>query len=520
MSWFPTGADDGGQASLGIGDGFNSQLWQVLLASDIIPGTSPGYETCKTIYSYHPLGRKMVELPLEKTFSKDRKISFNSPSIFIEDELTHRFNKEWKRLGGLGGNTIIYRIAVLSRIYGVGSLLCGTKGEDPNTPLDYDTLHRQELYFSMLDPLNTAGSLVLQQDPTASDFLQPQAIQAAGKNLDRSRTAVIIHEQPIWIQWTDASFGFIGRSIFQRSLYPLKSFILSMVADNEIQKKLMLLIAKIKSPGSVLDKRALDFFGLRRSKLKESATGNVLSIGIEEAIETLNMTNVHESGNYSRNNIVRNIAAASGMPAMLLLDERIAEGFGEGSEDAKEISIYIDTIRNQLSGAFSFIDKIVMHRAWNKDWYKSIQSKYPEYQNISYENAFFQFCDAFQTEWPALYQVSESDQLEAESKKILTALRSYEILADGMDNKNKSSLLEWVYGQIKSSKFYNQGGIDFDPDSFQENAEKIERAIIESENEKQSDSLQDEDLQPFSNKSIASPNIDKDRINDYYKQAK
>ncbi len=501
MSWFPTGIDSGGQASLGIGDNGiqNSQLWDILLVDDIIPGSSPSYQACKTIYAYHPLGRKMVELPLEKAFSQERQISFNDPSIPIVDELVSRFRREWRKIGGIGGNTIIYRIGVLSRIYGVGSLLCGTVGQDPGEPLDWSTIHKQQLYFSMLDPLNTAGSLVLQQDPTAPDFLKPVAITAAGKNLDPSRTAVLIHEQPIWIEWTDSAFGFIGRSVFQRSLFPLKSYILSLIADNEIQRKLMLLIAKMKSPGSVADGRALNFFGLRRTKLKDSATGNVLSIGIEEDVEAIDLKNVDTAGTYARNNIIRNIAAASGMPAMLLLDERIADGFGEGSEDAKEISIYIDSIRQELSGIFGFMDKIVMRRAWNPDWYKhSIQSRYSEYAGIDYETAFYMWQDAFEASWPALYQPPESEQMEAEEKKVMVTMRVYETLAKDMDPANKTSLMEWVQDQLHNTRFFSKTDMAFDPETFEAYVQEQMQLMQQMQNAELQAVEQPDDDQPAS----------------------
>ncbi len=470
MSWFQTGADNGGHAVLGTGgdagSGFSSMLWQLLVADEIIPGTAPGYNTCKTVYSYHPLGRKMVELPLEKAFSQPRTITFSDPRVTIADELVRRYQKEWARIGGLGGNTIIFRVAVLSRIYGVGSLLCGTRDQDPNTPLELDTLHKQDLYFSMLDPLNTAGSLVLQQDPTAPDFLQPQQIWAAGKNLHRTRTAVLIHEQPIWIEWTDSAFGFIGRSVYQRALFPMRSYILSMVADNEIQRKLMLLIAKMKAPGSVLDKVALNMFGVRRRQLKDSATGNVLSIGENESIEAINLEHTDKGGTYSRNNIIRNIAAASGMPAILLLDERIADGFGEGKEDAKEIGIYIDGIRQSLQGAFNFMDNIVQRRAWNPEWYKTyVQSTYPEYKSVSYDAALYQWTDAFEASWPSLYQPTEAEQLESECKKVDEAIKVYEALSQDVDPENKAALMAWLQDIVHDTKLFSRTDIELDPDS-------------------------------------------------------
>ena len=487
MSFFPTGIDNSEQATLSTsgnaGAGFSSQLWNLMVVDDIIPGSPPGYQTCKTLYSYHPLGRKMVELPLEKAFSQVRKITLSDPKITIAEELVRRFEKEWTRLGGLGGNTIIFRIAVLSRIYGVGSLLCGTKGEDPEKPIDLETLHKQDLYFSMLDPLNTAGSLVLQQDPTAQDFLQPQQVWAAGKNLSPSRTCVLIHEQPIWIEWTDSAFGFIGRSVYQRALFPMRSYLLSMIADNEIQRKLMLLIAKMKSPGSILDKTALKFFGVRRQQLKDSSTGNVLSIGIEEAIESLNLEHTDKGGTYSRNNIIRNIAAASGMPAILLLDERLADGLSEGREDSKEISIYIDNVRNELRGIFAFLDKLVMRRAWNREWYATyVQNTYPEYRGLSYEAAFFQWSDAFDATWPALYQPSEAEQLESECKKVDQAIKVYQALAQDVDPANRAALMQWLQDIVHDTRLFSRTDVELDPDSLIEWSQQRQAEAVEASN--------------------------------------
>ena len=479
MSWFPTGISNGDAPATvdtsGYADGISSQLFNQLMKESVVPGTAPSYELCKTIYSYHPLGRKMVELPLEKAFSQERQITISDPLIPIADELIARHKREWNKLGGLGGNTIIYRIAVLSRIYGVGSLLCGTRGQNLDEELNFENIHKQDLFFSMLDPLNTAGSLVLNQDPTAPDFLQPRVITAAGKTLHPSRTAVLIHEQPIWIEWTDASFGFIGRSVYQRALFPLKSYIYSLMADNETLKKLMLLIAKMKAPGSVNDKRTLSFFGVRRSTLKQSATGNVLSIGIEESIESLNLEHVDKAGTYARNNAIRNIAAASGMPAILLLDERIADGFGEGSEDAKEISIYIDSVRQELSGMFDYLDKIVCSRAWNRDWYESqIQPQYAEYAGVDYETAFYQWQDAFEYSWPSLYQPAQPEVEDSENKKIAQSLEVFKTLGEGMDPVNKAALLEWVQDQIHNTRHFSKTDIDLDVEQFIEAAQKRE----------------------------------------------
>lgn len=497
MSWFPTGENNGGQATLQVsgGDGaasdlqgIGTQLVSILLTDSIIPGASPSYEACKTIYAYHPLGRKMVEKPLEKMFSQDRRYSFPE-HIPIADELILRFRNEYRRLGGIGADTIAYRILVLSRMYGVGTLSVGTKESMWDDPMDMATLYKQELNFNMLDPLNTAGSLVLQQDPTAADFLQPQQVWAAGTKIHPTRSAVIIHEQPIWIEWTDSAFGFIGRSIYQRALFPLKSYIYSMLADNETQRKLMLLVAKMESPGSVMDKRVFNFFGLRRRQLKDSATGNILSIGVDESIETLDMTNVDKAGNYSRTNIIRNIAASAGMPATFLLDERLAEGFGEGSEDAIQQANYIDGLRKSSRGIIDYLDRIVMYRAWNPEWYASIQSQYSEYAGLSYEAAMYHWMDTFDAHWPNLYQPPENERLEAELRKVAVAMRVYETLGAGLDPVNRVALFEWLRGQIDDSEFFSKTRLDFDPELYEEWIRSIPSS-------KQADSSKDNQLFP------------------------
>lgn len=445
-----------------------SALWRILVEQELVPGSAPSYEAAKTIYAYHPLGRKMVEAPLEMAQSQKREIAIPGAP---EDDLIEAFEREWSRIGKVGGDKTIFRIAVLSRIYGVGSLFCGTIDEDKNTPLDFNTLYKQDLYFNMLDPLNTAGSLVLNQDPTAPDFLRPTHVTAAGFPLHPSRCCVLMNEQPIWIEWTDSAFGFIGRSVYQRAFYPLKSFLLSMVADNEIQKKLMLLVAKLKSPGSTIDQRARGFFRWKRDRIKDGSTGNVLSIGVEESIESLNLEHVHQAGDYSRHNIMRNIATAAGMPAVILLNETLTEGFGEGTEDSKAIAQFVNYIREELMPAYEFMDGIVMRRAWNPEFYAAIQRKYPSvYANVDYQTAFYRWKDAFEAKWPSFLEETESEKDEAKSRVIERSAKVAEAIvavaeSTSLDPENKAELIRWLGDKATGDEQSDEAPLLMDPDS-------------------------------------------------------
>ena len=86
------------------------------------------------------------------------------------------------------------------------------------------------------------------------DFNQVTKVTVAGKIYQRSRYQVVTNEEPIYIAYTDSGFGFTGRSVYQRALFPLKSFIKTMIADDSIATKNGLIVAKMKAAGSVTNK--------------------------------------------------------------------------------------------------------------------------------------------------------------------------------------------------------------------------------------------------------------------------
>lgn len=419
---FDQGIDSAGNASFALhGAGMPSQLMSILELDAVDPGSEPGYQACKTIYANHPLGARMVDAPLQMAMSQERELSIPGAP---EHELLKAFHREWKQIGAIGAENIIYRAMQLSYIYGISTLAVNAldkqgKPEAPSAVLKMDKIWEKDLYFNLFDPLNTAGSLVLNQDPMAMDFMHPRQVIVSGQVWSNTKTLVLMHEQPIWIQWTNSAFGFVGRSVYQRAFYPLKSFLVSMIADQMVQDKLGLLIYKSKSPGGVLDQAARAFKSMQRWAIKGSRTNNVVSIGIDEDVASLNLEHVHDAGEYARNNILKNIATAAGQPAVLLNQETLAEGFGEGSEDAKQIARYIDRVRIEMNPAYEFMDNIVMRRAWNPTFYAEIQRKYPEqYAGVSYEAAFREWQDAYEARWPNLLTEPDSEKAKAAQTKL------------------------------------------------------------------------------------------------------
>lgn len=426
------------------GSGVGGQLGSLLMAPDITPGDTPSYQLCKTIYAYHPLGAKLAEKPVTLAQSKPRIITVPKGP---EAKLSEQFKKTWKNLGC---DTTIFNLMALSRVYGVSSvaLLCeGDKPETTKKPIDWKNLWKTKIAFNVYDPLNTSGSLVINQIANRMDFMKTDGtITVSGQTYHHTRTCVMMNEQPLYIEFTTSAFGFVGRSVYQRILFPLKSFIQSMMTDDLITLKAGVIIAKLEQPGSIIDGLMQTIFGQKRSLIKEAETYNVLSVGKDEDIETLNLQNLDGAFGMARKDILENIAAgADDMPAQLLNQETFAEGFGEGTEDAAMVAHYIDRIREKMSPAYQFMDRVCMRMAWTPDFYAIVQKEFPdEYGAIDFDTAFYQWEQSFTAEWPSFMEEPPSEQVQVEDVKLKASIAALQVLGPMLDPENRAKLVEWV----------------------------------------------------------------------------
>ncbi|HEX8893993.1 MAG TPA: anti-CBASS Acb1 family protein [Terriglobales bacterium] len=458
---------DSGAATIGTSASIPSSLMQILMADDIVPGAMPSYELAKTLYVAHPLGAKMAEAPIEEAQSQEREITVPGGP---EDDLVQAFKREWAEIGKTGADEIIKGLMTLKRVYGIASQGVGARalnGTDfpTNEPLPYDKLHELEIYFNLWDPLNTAGSLVLNQDPNAPDFQKPQYIRVAGKDYHSSRAVIALNESPIYIEWTNSAFGFVGRSVYQRALFPLKTYIQTMITDQAVAEKAALLVMKMKSPGSVIDQRARQWFGFKRQALKGAKTGNVISIGIDEDIQSVDLKNLRDAAEFSRNNCIKNISTAAKMPASMLYQETLTEGFGEGSEDAKIIARFISRMRIEMNPAYKFMDEIVMRRAWSPTFYETIKRKYAEYQRIPYETAFYEWKNAFTATWPNLLVEPDSERVKTDDVITKAAISCVEVLAPLLPPSEKARAALWLAEVMNERKMMFSSPLELDEDA-------------------------------------------------------
>jgi hypothetical protein len=441
------------------GSGLGNALAEMLTSPDIVPGDQPSYELCKTIWLYHPLGKKMVEGPIAMAQSQEREISVaRSP----EDRVRDQFVQQWEidRV-----DDVIYQTASVARAYGIGSLALIIKDVPADEALEPGKLADQQISFSVFDPLNTAGSLVLNQDPNSIDFMKFTAIAVSGRVYHRSKTVTLMNERPVYISYTSSAFGFSGRSVFQRALFPLKSFIQTMVTDDLVTKKAGVFIALLKTAGAFIDRVMQGSATLKRLFVQQATNGNVISIGVDEKIETLNMQNIDKAFGQARQNILENIATAADMPAIIMKQETYAEGFGEGTEDAKLVAGYINRYRRELKPLYDFMDKVTMYRAWNKEFYEtSIQTEFPEYNGVKFEVARAQWMQSFKAQWPNLLTEPDSEKVETDDVKLKAIIATVEVFGPMLDPENKATLLGWAQDNINENEIMFQSPLVLDLD--------------------------------------------------------
>jgi hypothetical protein len=452
MSGVAGTGQNSGQAQIALnGSGVGNAFMEILDSDDIRPGDSPSYELCKLIYLYHPLGQKMAGSPIKMAQSQRREITVqNGP----ENRLVERFWQVWDEIGA---DALIFNLAEMSRVYGYAMLLGVADGIAPTTQLTADLIRNQgkKLVFNVLDPLNSVGSMSYDQDPNSPTFMKLREVEVAGTIYNPTRACVLINENPIYLAFSSSSYAFTGRSVYQRALFPLKTFLQTMKTDDLVARKCGVLVAKMKTIGSTVDKFIKAGLAWKRNLLKEARTDNVITIGETDEVESLDLKNLEGPLELCRKHALENCAVANDMPAKILNNETFAEGFGEGTEDAKNIARYIDTVRMWLNPAYLFLENIVRLRAWDEDFYNALKKEFKaEIKATDFQTAFNQWCDDFKAVWPNLLVEPESEKSKTEKVRLDSLTASFQaILATNkVDDDNFSILMDWYQNNLNSNE--------------------------------------------------------------------
>jgi len=413
---------------------------EILGASRIQPGDQASYETCKALWEYHPLGGKLVEKPVNMALFKRRLYA-------LEDDPGNRiitqFEDAWTRLEI---TQKIKNLHYVIRCYGAGAIGVGNQGAATADALDLWKLREEDLYISVFDPLNTAGSMVSNQDPNSPNFQAPnKVVTIQGAAWHPSRTLRLFNGAPIYLSFQNSTFGYTGRSVFQRVLYPMQSYLKTMPVNDMVAEKAGLLIVKRVQNSSTVS-GLMGFSGKKkREMVKEAITGNVLEVGKDDSVESLNLQNVDDALKGALENIIASIAAGSDTPARLINDEAFALGFSDGTEDSKSVAQHIDGVRQTLDSSIEFFEKIVQHIAWSEDFYAALSAEYPDYvAERTYKEMFYVWQRDFSSKWAPLLEEPKKEQQEGEAKLIDQVVKLFTALTARIDQANYATAVEWV----------------------------------------------------------------------------
>ncbi|MDI2113060.1 anti-CBASS protein Acb1 family protein [Commensalibacter nepenthis] len=430
------------------------------------------YDLCKQLYVYHPLGKRIVDLPIDLTLNKDRILNVKHE---LSPELLEQFNKKWKELNL---TRVIRNLAVTSRLYGIAALFIKADGVEDNKKIPDDkTLNNYKITPLVYDALNIAGSATGNQNIDSVDFLELKDVYRSGTALAKDRSIILSNGDPIYIEYINSAYGYAGRSVFQNCAGLLQSYLDVMEADNTVARKVALIVAKLNQGGSAtrVQEAAND---QKRNLLQEARNDNVLSIGTNEDIDTLNMTNVDNSLDTSRRHIIEDIANAIDLPVILLNGQKFTGGFGEGSEDTKNIGRHIDNKRQWLEPIFDFCDNLVMELAWDFNFIDSLNSKnssfydknltsFEEKQRL-YKVKFQELKNSFSYSFPSFLTETEAEILDGDVKKINSMKTIFESVYDKVDPQTKSQLICWMMDNFNDLRSVNKVKIDYNPDEIKE----------------------------------------------------
>ncbi|HHL2710455.1 TPA: phage portal protein [Yersinia enterocolitica] len=447
-------------AEIQINNNLSSELMSILDTEEIKPGSDVGYEACKVIWQHHPLGGKLVEKPITMALCKPRTYNVDTDP---DERVIRQFRDVWERMGI---NEKIRNLFFLSRCYGAASVGVGTESVGCDQPLPTFGLTEDDVFINAWDPLNTAGSMVTNQDPNSRGFQQAnQTLGVSGQKWHPSRTVKIFNGTPIYLSFQGSTFGFTGRSVFQRVLYPLKSYIGTMVTNNLVSKKAGVLVAKVTQNGSVASGIKAVVTGQKREIIKVAENEGVISIGQGDEIESLNLQNIDGAMKTARDNIISDIAAGSDVPAILIKEEAFSNGFGEGKEDSKAISQYVDGVRQSIEPVMDYFESIVQYIAWSEDFYDSLKNDFPDVITENYNTTFLLWRREFRAEWQELVEESPDKRRESDSKVIQQATALFTALAPHVDPVNRANIADWVSSIANATKTYGDIPLIIDMDS-------------------------------------------------------
>lgn len=306
------------------------------------------YDECKDIYLHWPLGKRVVSSLTNFALSAPRDIVFDDLPVDC-------INLYEKTLDSFKVIQIVKQAANYSRMYGMSAIFVAHRKVSPDKPLKYTDLNPNDIDFNVLDPLNLAG-LQIDQTPTSLSYQKVIKVLVNGQPVHPTRILILFNDMPLYLRWIPSTYSWGSPSVFENMKSLIKSWSRCVVALERMATKAGSIIVKNRD-GGVLNSIAAVAAEKTLDSIRDMQNDGIASIEKDASIELFNLTGVEvvDAIIEQMNKLV--LMSLSDTPSNILLDKNLAEGLAEGSEDAKVMTMAIDSFRERaLTPAYNFID--------------------------------------------------------------------------------------------------------------------------------------------------------------------
>lgn len=378
------------------------------------------YQNCQDIFNYWPLGRRVVSALPNFALNSGRKISFGE----FPKECIDRFNEVFDELNLL---EVIKNHCYNIRIFGNASLLVQFDEKDYEKPVSLESIRNSKfLRVIPLTPMITAGSQI-GMNPLEKDYLLPIQIKVNGQNVNPSRVLWSNNGMPQYLKWVPSGYNYTGQSVFSNMVEPIKYWGKALIALQRIATKAGGIIVKNRQEGSLLNSIVVNSTNKFMEVIRNMNNDGIASISHQDSVELFNLNGTSEVELIINkfNEVIQ--LALTDTPTAILLDERLAKGFGNGEEDFKALLIAVDNYRNNiLKSIYEWLDKIVLYRAFDNDFISSLSKKY-SFDVKNKDEFLLKIIDEFSYEWEPLYPDSEANKQDNLGRKLDNLMKLKEL---------------------------------------------------------------------------------------------
>lgn len=336
------------------------------------------YQECIEIYQNWALGKRVASALPNVALSVDRNVTFKD----LPKECEEHYKKV---LINNNINQIMKDFLINVRVFGMCTLFINIDGVEPDEAFSQKLINSKNNWrFSILDPLVTSGSNI-EMDPLKINYMEFNEFYIAGKVTHLSRVYTAFNDMQFYLKWIDSNFAFGSPSVYQNLASLIPQWQRCVIALERAATKAGSIIYKSREAGSILTATSAQALRKNLDIIRNMQNDGIASIEKDASIELFNLTGISEIDAIINQLNTILLMALSDTPANILLNDKLSQGFGEGSEDMKANVMLIESYREKfVKPLYDFIDKVLLHVAFTDEFIKDLINEYEiDFKNMS-----------------------------------------------------------------------------------------------------------------------------------------